>query len=341
MFRAALLSALLLGIACASFVSAASNIRAMNADAMTNVVTVTNSTVVYELRTRTVTQAIVQAQSTPTFTNTVTFALEGWQAFTYSFIIVTTQYLTSETNASSTAGLNSFPQVVLSFFSPPVIVGVAAIIVAVILSRTQRRKKSLSGDLLSETALLRRQEELEGRLQIFFDSKPIKDAYLLVVKFVNDGNTPITQTDFEGPLYIRLGKEAHVLIADVSAKKRESLKPQILTEIGSISIKPLLLNPRDSFNLKAIVSQYEPKSFRIDGRIAGIEEIRRSTEGFWRGNFPLIAIVLLVFAMLGFVASVALTLNGPLQPVVWGVMAAVTVIAGRVLYDLYKLADSR
>lgn len=173
---------------------------------------------------------------------------------------------------------------ILSFLSPPVIVGIMAIAVTVVLFVLQRRKKSLSYEILSSTPLLKPQEELKGRLQILFDSKPVADVYLLLIRISNTGNMPIMADDFERPLSVELGPEARILTLDVSEKRPESLKPVARPkEGGIIMVEPLLLNGGDSFILKVIVSQYDSEKFEIDGRIAGVREIREPPEKYLQG----------------------------------------------------------
>jgi hypothetical protein len=194
-------------------------------------------------------------------------------------------------------GLNSILQAILSTLSPAVVVGIAAIVVAIILFTVQRRKKALSYEIVSETSLLRTHEELEGRLQILFDSKPIRDAYLMLIKLANAGNLPIMPADFERPLSIDLGEKANVLTVDVLKKDPENLAPRTKIDNHVIVIEPLLLNGGDSFTLKTIVSQYSSGKIEINGRIAGVRGIRGASESRWPFAFMSIGVLLFILGL--------------------------------------------
>jgi len=326
MFREAMLVALFLTMFPLSLLTlGAQHAFDANTYTLTSIETLTNTTVGSGYITQTVTYS------------SETFVVLGFRQVTYTVASSVTQYYVL-TNKTSMSGLSWFQQMTLSYLSPTIIVGIAAIVVTVIIYMAQRRKKSLTYEVLSETALLRRQEELEGRLQILFDSKPIKDAYLLLIRFENNGNTPILQTDFERPVYINLGKETQVLICDTSAKKPEALKPKLLPETGRISIEPLLLNSRDSFNVKAIVSQYDHNSLKIDGRIAGVKEIEQPSKGFWRQELPLAATMFAVFFTVVLFGLVSESFGGRFGSIANSFILVLTLVIVIVSYGLLLYA---
>ncbi len=87
------------------------------------------------------------------------------------------------------------PSLVISIASLAV-TGLAFAIQAVQFA-VQREKKSLSLEILSESPLFKKHDELESRLQIFFDQKPIEDADLVLIGVANDGNVSIDPSDFQ------------------------------------------------------------------------------------------------------------------------------------------------
>ena len=74
--------------------------------------------------------------------------------------------------------------------------GFVAIIISIILWRTQRRRKALSYDIISRAPLLSVDDEIKGKLKIYFDGKPVQDIHLVLVKIINSGNVPIVSTDY-------------------------------------------------------------------------------------------------------------------------------------------------
>ena len=76
----------------------------------------------------------------------------------------------------------------------------------------------------------------------------------------------------------------------------EDLKPEISSHLNEITIKPLLLNPRDMMQISAITAGGLP-SFSIESRIAGISKIGLIDQsGIKKSNFRLS-----VEGLLGFV----------------------------------------
>ena len=58
---------------------------------------------------------------------------------------------------------------------------ILAIIVSIFLWAIQRRKKTLSYDVISSFSLLSVREEIEGKLKVLFEENPVKNVHLLVV----------------------------------------------------------------------------------------------------------------------------------------------------------------
>ena len=170
--------------------------------------------------------------------------------------------------------------------------GLVAIIVSIVLYRTQRRRKALSYEIISRTSLLSIEDEIKGKLEIFFNGKPVQDVHLIVFKIINSGNVPIVSTDYERPLKLNFG-EAQVLTAEVAETNPNNLqvsvkieetpfvsKGRLVTELQPVTVwgttkvvlEPVLLNSEDSITFKFLVSRLDEIS--VDGRIVGVKDIK-------------------------------------------------------------------
>lgn len=162
-----------------------------------------------------------------------------------------------------------------SFFE--VLVGVIGIIVSALVAYhiffREKKKKSLSYELLTNTELISVGEEAKGRLEILFDGKPVKDVKLLIIELVNDGNIPVLSSDFEIPIIFTFGTKTEIIIAEVNKTSNKSLEPKIDIVETQVNIEPILLNPNDSFEVKILLTVQE-EEIEAKSRIAGIQEIR-------------------------------------------------------------------
>lgn len=176
------------------------------------------------------------------------------------------------------------------------ILAVLAIVVSISLWMLQRRKKKLGYDVLSNLSLLTVREELEGRLKVLFDENPVKNVHLFVLRVVNNGNVPITPSDFERPLSLVFGENSNVLSAQVTETSPKNLKIELTTQRDRITFVPLLLNQKDSITVKLLVSDYKGPLV-ADARITGVRDVVPLREGQWRT--PIVAFVGMITMVLG------------------------------------------
>ena len=103
-------------------------------------------------------------------------------------------------------------------------------------------------------------------------------ATILLIRVQNIGNSPILRKDFEEPLSIRCGKDAHVLSADVGNSTPTDLRPRISFAGNTLTIEGQLLNPGDGFTSRILVENSGGK-FSASARIAGVRQLetRRRT----------------------------------------------------------------
>jgi hypothetical protein len=156
-----------------------------------------------------------------------------------------------------------------------VIAGIASIVgiaLAVYFYYRTRQIKELSYSIITATPLLQIGSEIAGRVQILLDAKPIEDVNLLIVAITNTGNVPIATPDYEHPVTMTFGEDIQIIEADITAKEPENLPSAIEYDQTIVTIKPTLLNSRDSLTIKMLLSG--KPDFAMTGRIVGIKQIK-------------------------------------------------------------------
>lgn len=106
----------------------------------------------------------------------------------------------------------------------------------------------------------------------------MKNVYLINLKFYNSGNVPIESSDFERLLSVDFGSNSKILSADIKDTKPQNLEIEYESSGGVLEFDPVLLNSKDSFSVKALVSDYQGV-LDVDARIVGVNNIRRGPEG--------------------------------------------------------------
>lgn len=167
-------------------------------------------------------------------------------------------------------------------------------VLAVFVYLKNRKIKSFRYSLLTNIPLLSIADELNGKIKIYYEESPdnniqIKDSSLIIIKFVNDGNTPIKSVDFEGPIQISFKPEVEVLSAEIAETNPVQLNPKIYKSKNQISLEPLLLNKGDSLTLKALITGSKENIDVVPtARIVGVNEIKPLEPRTKRRNWALI-----------------------------------------------------
>lgn len=149
-----------------------------------------------------------------------------------------------------------------------------AIFVSVWLTRRNQVRKSMSGEInVTELVSLHKAAgDAKGRIKIYFDDEEIEQVHLVEVKIENTGNVPVLSEDFEEPLMVELGEDAHPLTAEVTETKPADLNVKAVAYKTGAVIAPLLLNPGDAITLKIFARNLKNEA-RISHRVVGISEI--------------------------------------------------------------------
>ena len=182
-----------------------------------------------------------------------------------------------------------------------VIVAILVAAIGILLSVRNQLRKSLSYQIVSCTPVMSVKKELEEKLQILYDGKPIKQAYVCVVKFINSGNVSIVPTDYVEKLKIYFGEKARVLTSEIIKQNPPNLDVSVAVERNRIVLSPSMLNRTDSFSVKTVVTNYEYTA--LGGRIIGVVELNNlgesKFESFWYPLLMLTSLVLYVVGMVG------------------------------------------
>jgi len=172
-----------------------------------------------------------------------------------------------------------------------VVFAILAVLVAIGIFWAQRKTKKLSYEITSNTQLLGVKDEIQGKVQVLYEGKEVKNVHLLTLKFTNSGNQSISSGDFERPISIEVNSEAKILTHEIIDEDPDNLGADIKLEKNIMTVSPVLLNEKDTFSIKALISDLEGKP-KIDGRINGVKSITSFKEG--QVSFVILTIVALV-----------------------------------------------
>jgi hypothetical protein len=182
-------------------------------------------------------------------------------------------------------------------------VGLLGIVIgAWISSRGQVRK--LTYEVISQTPLLNfNSDSMNRRVRLLVDGRSVHNAEIVLIKIANTGSTPIKPDDYERPLRVVTGESSEILDVEiVHTNPKNLVVPISAVEDTSLTIGSILLNPKDSFVIQAVVIPRVEIS--VDGRIAGIKEI--FSEGPKRRSYRIMTtsfIWILFIAFTVFIAS--------------------------------------
>ena len=149
---------------------------------------------------------------------------------------------------------------------------VAAIVIPVVLYLLQVPNKSMTCFLISEARILNVDELGLPDITMTYKGESISRLDAATIEIKNSGNTPITRQDFDRDAYIIFGQGARVIRTEVTNQSPDNLRPTIEVQDNRILMKPILLNPGDSFSVESLVrGKYEAPT--VDMRIRGITDI--------------------------------------------------------------------
>jgi len=137
----------------------------------------------------------------------------------------------------------------------------------------QRQRKSLSYEVISSTNLLSISETIKDTLEVRRNGVPIPGLHLIVIRLTNTGNVPITTTDYETPITFSFKEAGIVLEAQITTTRPKNIKATMEFDPTSVRLSPSLLNPKDSIELKILLTRFSGQ-VSVEGRIIGVSHIK-------------------------------------------------------------------
>ena len=192
-----------------------------------------------------------------------------------------------------------------------VLVALLTVMVMLLVYRLQRPKKALSYEVVSKNQLLTVKEELQGRLQVLYEGQPAKDICLLVIRFFNSGNIPITTADYERSVSFGTGASSKVLSVAITDVNPKNLVTNLTVEESRVTLQPVLMNSKDSITLKLLVKEFEG-TVAVDGRVVGVRAI--SNAGQTPRYQAFILVLGVILTVLGVSFAVHFTPKPEVQP---------------------------
>lgn len=175
-----------------------------------------------------------------------------------------------------------------------VLCAILAVVVTIFIFLAQRKTKRLSYEITSNTQLLGVKDEIQGKVQVLYDGEEVKNVHLLTIRFTNSGNQSIASSDYERPLSVEVNSDAKILTHEVIDETPENLGATVTLEESKLIFAPVLMNAKDSFSIKTLISDFEGNPF-IDGRINGVKSIAKYKDGQW----PFLITSLISFVLIG------------------------------------------
>jgi len=178
--------------------------------------------------------------------------------------------------------------------------------IIIFLLHRYRNRKELSYEVYYKLKVLSNKDILSGEIKIFYDEKEVENVNIFVLKFINNGNVAILSEDFEENLRLVFSEKAKVLSTAIVGTDPKYLKPNLQSNENIVEVQPLLLNRKDFFYIKAIVSDASDEVVSVEGRIKDIRMIKKDNKINTRKidmKFGILGLVLTLFGVLQYVLN--------------------------------------
>jgi len=190
-------------------------------------------------------------------------------------------------------------------FFATLLAAVAGVVVPILLWQFDISSRSLSVRLVSSVALQPETGPSVQDIQIVLAGVKIESPYLSTLELTNDGSKPISASDFEGSIEVRLNKDSQVVRARISSSQPSNIPAALSTDKNVVKLQPLLLNPKDTLTF-AIITSGGPPIFEPQARIAGVSKIlyedSTTKNSGWKRAIFLLPLSLLSFVLYMFFA---------------------------------------
>lgn len=179
---------------------------------------------------------------------------------------------------------------------------IAVIIPLIIFFGFQRENYKLSIDILNDLPVVTVDREYASELVITYKNEKINQLNIMDISIKNSGNKPILPDDIFEPLAVsypgRIVSEPTIIEVDPIV-----LDPNIDFFEDTIIIKPLLLNPGDSFVIRTYIMDRNITNVEIKGRIRNLRDLSISKNDFdFDKLFNLVSLVISTIAAIIIIA---------------------------------------
>ncbi|MDP9316494.1 MAG: hypothetical protein M3R24_37520 [Chloroflexota bacterium] len=176
---------------------------------------------------------------------------------------------------------------------------VVTVVFALPTLRAGLKRKGVEYQIQSNEPLLGVEQtaEVAPELELLLDGIRVRRPRLVVLRIKNVGSLPITTDDYEQPLAFQFDSLSTVLHAGVVSSQPPGLRPPISVIDNKVVIQPMLLNPKDAFQLQVLADGKYIK-INAEGRIVGLSHIQRVEKhqiGRWNLSFSLLYIAFCCF----------------------------------------------
>ena len=156
------------------------------------------------------------------------------------------------------------------------LIGLAGIALSYITYRRTREDKRLDYEIIVNTRVLVPKHIDEG-LELRYKGVEVKDPSLIIIRFINSGNRPISPSDQVEPLSVSFPEKdwpiyGRILSASLARASIPTDKVTIKIVGDRAEITPMLLNQGDWLAVRFLIDkEAEPQ---ISGRVVGVPELR-------------------------------------------------------------------
>lgn len=152
-----------------------------------------------------------------------------------------------------------------------------------------KARKRVSISTIRAEPLIALKGSSRRKMKVLFGDHPVENAHLLHLSLCNDGNTPVTLSDYQSPFRIELNPDARILEVEVietwpadldrrinSAATTTTAKLVKATSKSWIELTPTLLNPKDEIVLQLLVENFADQ-ISVSQHVTGIKRV-----DFWK-----------------------------------------------------------
>ncbi|SMF67214.1 hypothetical protein SAMN02745866_04296 [Alteromonadaceae bacterium Bs31] len=155
------------------------------------------------------------------------------------------------------------------------VVSILALLVAYLGYRIQSKKKSLCYKFkISPILTYSVRDEHRSKLKLVYDGEEVKFPKTIDVEIKNNGQIPVSSTDFYSPINVQLPNECKIMGSSVVGSSPENLDVAYTVLDNGLSFTSKLLNPGDWFSCRFTVDHEANISPKVHSRITGVSRIK-------------------------------------------------------------------